>query len=168
VIQRLEIELRALAHLAQRDVVLLGLAVGRLGVREVRKGEEQLVAPDVELAQLGLELLELGLQPARALPQLGELRVAGLAGLGRLLDLRGELVLVRPDRVGSRVELAPALIDPEQLVELVGGAAPCQGRADRLRVAADLLQVERGSVPLVRGRGPRWSWWSSPRAPEPR
>jgi hypothetical protein len=147
VVERLEVEVRALPHLAQRDVVLLGVAVGCLGLRQVGKRDEQLLPPPVELVELRLELLELRLERARLLAQLGELRLVDLARLGGLLDLRGELVLLRSDRVDPRVERAPPLVRLDQLVELVGGAPPRQRRANRLGVATDLLQVERGSVP---------------------
>jgi hypothetical protein len=154
-VERLEVEVRALAHLAQRDVVFLGVAVRCLGLRQVGKRDEQLLPPPVELVELRLELLELRLERARLLAQLAELRIVDLARPGGLLDLRGELVLLGSDRVDPRVELTPALVRLDQLVELVGGAPPRQRRADRLGIATDLLQVERGPVPRARAR--RWS-----------
>ena len=166
VVEGLEIELRPLPDLTQGDVVLLGLAVGRIGLREVGEGDEELLPPPVELVQLGLELLELRLQRSRSLAGLRELRIARLAGAGRLFDLAGELVLVRPDRIDPRVELTAAFVDLQELVELIGGAPPRQRRADCLRVATDLLQVERGSVPRARAR--RRSWSSSAPEPAPR
>src|SRR5262245_14016027 len=106
VVERLEAELRALPDLAQGDVVLLGFAIGRLGLRHVRQRDEKVLASRAELLELGLELLELRLQRARALAELRELGVVDLAGLRRLLDLRRQPVLVRPERVGPGVELA--------------------------------------------------------------
>jgi hypothetical protein len=155
VIERLEVELGPLPDLPQGDVVLLGIPIRRVRVRQVGERDEDLFPALVELFELGLELLELGLQRAGALAELRELRLIDLPGPGRLLDLRGELVLVSPDRVDPRVELAPALVRLDQLVELAGGAPPRQRRADRLGIAPDLLQVERGPVPRARAR--RWS-----------
>jgi hypothetical protein len=166
-VQGLEVELRTLPHLAQGDVVLLGLAVGRVGVREVRQRDQKLLAALVELVELRLELLELGLERARLIAELGELGLPRLARLGGLLDLGRELVLLRPDRIGARVELASALVDRDQLIELRGRSAPRQGGADPIGIGADLLQVERGSVPLARGWARRSSW-SSGRARAPR
>jgi hypothetical protein len=74
------------------------------------------------------------------------LRRIGLARPSRLLDLGGELVLLGADRVDPRVELAPALIRRQELVQLLGGAPPLERRARRLGIAPDLLQVERGSA----------------------
>jgi hypothetical protein len=147
VVERLEAEIRAVSDLAQGDVVLLGLAVGRLRIWQVGQRDEQLLASRIELLELRLELLELRLEGTRALAQLCELGLVDLAGLGRLLDLSRELVLVGPDGVRPGVELASALIDRDQLVELFGRPAPRQRRADPVGVGADLLQVERGSVP---------------------
>jgi hypothetical protein len=62
VVERLEAELRPLPHLPQADVVLLGLAVRRLGLGDVRQGGEQLVALLAQVCQLRLEFLELGLE----------------------------------------------------------------------------------------------------------
>jgi hypothetical protein len=64
VVDRLEVEVRAVADLAQADVVLLGLAVGGVRLREIGKGGQQLVAALIQLRELRLELLELGLPPA--------------------------------------------------------------------------------------------------------
>jgi hypothetical protein len=127
VIERLEVELGPLPDLPQGDVVLLGLPIRRVRVRQVGERDEDLLTALVELVELGLELLELGLQRARALAELRELGLIDLAGLGRLLDLRGELVLVGPDRVDPGVELAPALIDAKQLVDLLGRVASREG-----------------------------------------
>ena len=64
VVERFEVEVGTLADLPQRDVVLLGLAVGGLGLRDVRQGGQQPVPALVELVQLWLELLERGLERA--------------------------------------------------------------------------------------------------------
>jgi hypothetical protein len=146
-VERLETELRRLPHLPERDVLLLGLAVGRLRLGDVRQRAEQLIARLTQLGQLRLELLELRLELARRLPRLLELRLVGLARFGGLLDLSRELVLLGADPVGPRDQLAAALIGGQQLVELLGRASPRQRRSDRLRIAADLLEVERGSAP---------------------
>ena len=150
-IERLEVEVRPFAHLPESDVVLIGLAVGHLRLGQVGEGDEELFPSPVELAELRLELLELGLQRGRLLTQLRELGLVDLSGPGRLLDLRGELVLLGPDRVDPRVQLAPALVDVEELVDLLARAPPGQRRSDPLRVGADLLQVERGSLPELYG-----------------
>jgi hypothetical protein len=157
VVEWLEVEVGALPDLSQGDVVLVCLAVGRLGLGEVGEQGEQLVPPLVELAELRLEPLELGLERARGLPGLLEARIVGLAGPRRLLDLPRELVLLGPDDVDPRVELAAALVDLDQLIELLRRPSPGQRRADGLRIGADLLEVERGPAPggLRRGEGRR-------------
>jgi hypothetical protein len=161
VVDRLEVEVRTVPNLAQRGVILLGLAVGGVRVRQVWQGGEQLVALLAELPQLRLELVSLGLERAGGLARLRELRLVRLARLGGLLDLRRELVLLGPDRVDARVELAPPLIDRKQLIELVRRAAPCQRGPRRLRIGADLLQVERGRLPRTTGRR-SWCWRAGP------
>jgi hypothetical protein len=162
VVERLEVEVGALADLAHGDVVLLGLAVGRLGLGEIGKHAEQLISPLVELAEPRLELLELGLERAGRLASLLEAGVVGLLGPRGLLDLRRQLVLLCPDLIDPRVELAAPLVDRDQLIELRRRPAPAERRADAVRVGADLLEVERGPAPtLVRGRA---GWWSSPAA----
>ena len=103
VIEGLEVELGPLPDLPQGDVVLLGIPIRRVRVRQVGERDEYLFPALVELFELGLELLELGLQRAGALAELRELQLIDLPRPGRLLDLRGELVLVGPDRVNSRV-----------------------------------------------------------------
>jgi len=148
VVDRLEVEFRALAHLAQDLGVLLGVSVGGLGIWQVGQCREELVALGVRLGELGLEPLELGLQRAGAVAQLLELRVVGLPALGRLLDLPGELVLLAADLVDPGVQCAAALVEPQQLVERVRGTTPGERGARRLGIAADLLQVKRGSAPV--------------------
>jgi hypothetical protein len=86
-VQRLEGQLRAVPHLSQGDVVLLGLPVGGFRVGEVREGSQQLVALLSQLGQLRLELLQLRLEGAGCLTRLRELRVVRLAGARSLLDL---------------------------------------------------------------------------------
>jgi hypothetical protein len=147
VIERVEVELRHLPHLPEGDVVLVGLAVRRLRLGDVRKGGEQLVPLLAQLPQLWLELLELRLELAGGVAKLLELRIVGVAALRGLLDLAGELVLLGANLVDPRVQLSAPLVGAEQLVELVGRAAPRQGLARRPGVAADLLEVERGSAP---------------------
>jgi hypothetical protein len=158
VVQRLEVELRAVPHLAQRDVVLLRLTVRGIRIGEVRQREQQLVALLAQLGELRLEFLELGFERAGCLTRLLELRVVRLAGARRLLDLARELVLLRPDRVDPGIQLTPSLIEAQELVELLGRASPGQRRARRLRIAADLLEVERGSAPREPLRARRSSW----------
>jgi hypothetical protein len=165
-VEGLESEVRMLPDLPQGDVVLLGVAVGRLRVGQVGKGDEELLSGLVELVQLRLQLLQLRFQDTRLLAQLGELRLVDLPRPCGLLDFRGEPVLLCPDRVDPRVELPPALIDAEQLIDLFGRPTPRQRRADSVRVGADLLQIERGSVPRATGR--RLSWSSSGPGPVPR
>src|SRR5207248_331233 len=121
--------------------------VRRLGLRNVRKRGEELVAGGIDLGKLRLELLELRFEGARCLPRGLDLRVVGPAGAGRLLDLARELVLFRADLVDPGVELAPSLVPAQELVELPGRSPPRQRGADRVGIAADLLQVERGRAP---------------------
>jgi hypothetical protein len=149
VVERLEVEVAGLADLAERDVVLLRLPLRGPGVGEVRQGGEQLVALGAQVCKLGLELLQLGFQGARPLPRLSELGLVDLPGPRGLLDLTGELVLLCPDRVDPGVELAPALVDADQLIELFCGAAPRQPRAEPIWIAPDLLEVERGALPRL-------------------
>jgi hypothetical protein len=151
VVEWLEAELRFVTDLSERDVVLLGLAVRGLRFRDVRQEGEQLVALLTQLGQLRLELLKLGLEGARCVAGLLELRIVGVAGAGGLLDLGRELVLLRADLVDARVQLAAAFVGGEKLVELLGRAASRQRRADGLGVAADLLEIERGSAPSCLG-----------------
>src|SRR3954447_23006933 len=68
----LEAELGPRAHLAERDVVVLGLAVRRLGLGDVGQRDEQLPAAFVELVEQRLELLELGLDRTGLFSQLGD------------------------------------------------------------------------------------------------
>ena len=125
-VEGLEAELGPLPDLAQGNVVLLRLAVRRSRIRKVRKRDEDFLPPRFELVELRLEPLELRLQPARPLPQLRELGLVDLSGLRRLFDLRRELVLVRPDRVGPRIQLAATPVDLEELIEPLCRPAPRQ------------------------------------------
>jgi hypothetical protein len=147
VVEGVEAELRHVPHFSKSDVLFLSLPVRSLGLGDVRQRGEQLVALLVELGQLRLEFLELGLERARRIAGLLELGVVGLARARGLLDLARELVLLGPDLVGARVQLTAALVGDQQLVELLGRASPRQRRSRRLGVAADLLEVERGSAP---------------------
>jgi hypothetical protein len=126
VVDGLEVELGRVPDLAKGDVVLIGLAVGDLGLGEIGERDQELLTPLVELGEPGLQLLELPFQRARLLPRLRELWVVDLAGPGRLLDLRRELVLLRSDRVDTGVELTAPLVDGDQLVELLAGAPSAQ------------------------------------------
>jgi hypothetical protein len=166
VVQGLEVELRALSYFAERDIVLVGLAVRGVRIGEVGQGGQQRVPLLVELIELWLELLQLGFELARGVAELLELRIVRLAGLRGLLDLARELVLIGADRVDAGVQLASPLVDSEQLIQLLRDPAPRQRRADGLRLAADLLEIERGSVPRARElpRTRRSSWG----APVPR
>ena len=60
VVADLEVEARALADLAQRHGVLVGLAVGGAGLGQVGERQRELVAGALDLAELGLEALDLG------------------------------------------------------------------------------------------------------------
>jgi hypothetical protein len=146
VIDRLEVELRPLADLAQGDVVLIRLAVRCIRIGNVREHRQQGIAALVEVRELGLQLLQLALQLGRGLPQLLELRIVGLPRPRGLLDLTGKFVLVRANRIDAGVEFAPPLVDFQDLVELLGGPAARQRRANGVRLAADLLEVERGPL----------------------
>jgi hypothetical protein len=150
VVDRLEVEIPGPTDLAQRDVVLLRLTVGRARVRQVGEGRKQLVAPLARLGELRLELPQLSLERGRGPARLLDLGIVGLAPAGGLLDLAGELVLLGPDRVDPGVELPPAPVGSDELVQLLGGATPGQPRARLVGIAADLLQVERGPAPALR------------------
>jgi hypothetical protein len=147
VVERLEVELRPVPDLSHGDAVLLRLPVRGISVGQVRQREQQLVALLPQLGKLRLQLLELGLERTGRLARGLDLRVVGLAGARRLLDLARELVLLGPDRVGSGVQLATPLVEGQELVELLGRTTPGQRRARRVGIAADLLEVERGSAP---------------------
>jgi hypothetical protein len=148
VVERLEVELRVVPHLPHRDVVLLGLPLRGIRVREIRQRGKQLVALLAELRELGLELLELGLERAGCLTRLLELRVIRLAGASGLLDLPRQLVLLGADLVDPCIQLAPTLVGGKELIQLLRGTPSAQCRADLLGVATDLLQIERGWLPL--------------------
>jgi hypothetical protein len=144
VVEGLEVEVGTIADLAEGDVVLLGLPVRRVRLRDVRERREELIAPLIELAELRLELLEFGLEPTRLLTGLRELGLVDLPGLCRLLDLTRELVLLGADLIDPGVELAAPPVDLDQLVQLLRRTPSAQRRADGVRIAADLLEVERG------------------------
>jgi hypothetical protein len=146
VVERLEAEVRPISDLPERDVVLLGLPVRSIGVGQVRQRGEELIALLTQLGKLRLQLLELGLEPGGGLAGLLELRIVGLAGAGRLLDLARQLVLLGADLVDARDQLAAAFVRGEDLVELLARPPPGQRGSSRLGIAADLLEVERGSA----------------------
>jgi hypothetical protein len=156
VIDGLEIEPGRITDLPEGDGVLLGDPVRGLRIGQIRERGESLVAPLLRLGELRLELLQLRLQRTRGLALLLELRIVGPAGARRLLDLARDQVLLGADPVDPADELAAVLVQREDLVQLLRGAPPSERRASRFGIAADLLQVERGSAPAL-GRG-RWPW----------
>ena len=146
----LEVELGPLADLAERDRVLLGLAVRRVGVGEVGKRREQLLARRLDLRELGLELLQLALTS----------RISAISGSASRPPAwprrsRRRRDSAAPAAPPPREELAAALVEAEELVELVGGARAAQRRARRLGVVADAPQVEHAPAlypPIFAGR----------------
>src|SRR6266511_2792333 len=138
VVAWLEVEARALPDLAQRHGVVFRLALGRLGVGEVRQRGGQLVPGCLYLRQLGLELLQ-----ARAyLAHLGDQRLGVVARPLRRGDLIRGAVLPRPALLHLRQELAAALIEPQELVQGIRGTSPCKRRPGALRILADAPEIE--------------------------
>jgi hypothetical protein len=109
VVAGLERELGDLADAAQLDGVVLGLAVRDVRVRRVRDAVPPVAALLLRLGELGVELLQLGLEPARLL----DLRLALRAT---------EPLLLRPHLLLPRRHLAPARVGGQQLVEILGAA----------------------------------------------
>ena len=131
-VARLEIERGALADLAQDLGVLLRVAFGRRGVREVGKGRQELVDLGVDGGQLLLESLDLVPQGAR----LGRVTPAPLSLPAQFLD---------PGQQGTAT-----LVKLEQLVDPSGRPAAGERGLDALRIASDQLEVERGPAPRCR------------------
>jgi hypothetical protein len=125
VVSRLERERRRLADSSHLDCVVLADAVGNRWIRRVRHPVEQLLPALGGLFMFGLDALELSLQSTKLL-ELFRRRLALRLGL-------------RTQLARLRLELAPALVRGQQLVELL----------DRP------LTRERGAEPL--GVGPRGS-----------
>ena len=127
-IARLEVEARRLADDPHDDGVLLLVAVGRVLGRGVRHAIVQILEPLRRLGQLGLERLQLGLERG----QLGELLRSRLA-----FQLRA-----RPQLIDALLELAPADIGGEQLVEDLGRALARECRPVAVGVVAGCAQVD--------------------------
>ena len=131
--EQLEVVAAGLARLA--DLAHHLVLVGRRRVGRVRHARERGLQLLLDVADLGLELLHLGGDAAHLLDR-GR-RVAARAL--RLGDLVVRRVLRRAQLLEPREHLAPALVELQELVEHVRGAAARERGADRLRVAPDLL-----------------------------
>ena len=144
VVADLELELGALADLPQDHGVVLGRPFRSLWRRKVGKLGHELVALRLDLGQLGLELLHLGAH----LAHLGDQRLGVLPGALRRRDLVGGPVLPGAPLLDLGKQLTAALVEAQQLVEGLGGAAPRQRGPGRLGVLADAPKVEH-----------QWSTW---------
>ena len=144
-VARLEVELGPLADLADDDRVLLGHPFRRVGVGEVGERQRQ-------LAELGVDLLQLlfaGLDPLLQARD-GRHQLLGLglfAGLFAFADLLGERLALGLGVLDLGQQLAPAGVEGEQLVDLLGRAAPRQRRFEPLGLGADRFQVQHGEAP---------------------
>src|SRR5581483_5882408 len=120
-----------LADAAQLDGVVLGLAVGHVGIGRIRHAVPPVPALPLSLGELRVERLQLRLEAAR------------------LLDLGGavrppEPLLLRADLLLPRRRLAPAGIRGEQLVELVRAALAAQRGPEHVGVVACRAEVDHG------------------------
>ena len=131
-VARLEAERRRLTDPPELDRVVLGQPVRNRRVGRVRDAVQQLLPPLRRLLVLGLDLLELRLQ----LLQLLEL-------LGRRLALRLRL---RPEVARLRLELSPARVGLEQLVEGPGGSLAGEGGAVTLGIGPRGSEVDQPFV----------------------
>ena len=147
VVAGLEVELGALADLAEHDRVLLGHPFRRIGVGQVRQCDGDPAELRLDLLQLLLAGLDPLLQPLHGRHQLRRVP----PGLLLLADLLRERLALGLGGLDLGQELAAADVEPEQLVDLRGGATPGQGRLDPLGVGANQLQVEHGAPALGRG-----------------
>ena len=134
----LEVELGLLSDLTKSDRVLLGLAVGRLGIGQIRQGGRELVALGLDARELRLAFLE----DAAQLTHLGD-QLVGVPALAlQLRDLIRDAVAACATLLQPREELAPALVQTQQLVERVGGPSSAKRGARRLGILADAPEVE--------------------------
>ena len=98
-----------LADLAERDGVLVRLALGRVRVRKIGQRRRELVPRFLHPRQLGLLLL----QPPAELAHLGDRLVGVLALALELGDLIGDAVAARPSLLDLRQDLPAALVQAQ-------------------------------------------------------
>ena len=156
VVAGLEVELGALADLADDDRVLLGHPFRRVGSGRLRQRRGNPVRSALTFSSSALADLDRLLQglPTRAIHR--SARRPRPAVWRRRSASRAVVALgLGAPRIGQ--QLAPAGVEGEQLVDLHGGAAARQSRLDPLGVGADQLQVEHGTLgqgeSLARGAG---------------
>ena len=150
VVADLELELRALADLPQDHGVVLRGPVRSLRLGKVGKLGQELVALRLDLGQLGLELLHLGAH----LAHLGDQGLGVLPGALRRRDLIRGAVLPGAPLLDLGKQLPAALVEAQQLVEGLGGAATRQRGPGGLGILADAPKVEH-----------QWRTWARARSP---
>jgi hypothetical protein len=139
VVADVEAELGALADLAQDDRVVVRIAVGGLGVGRVGDADGEVIAVGDDRLELALELLD----PSRDLAHPRD-RLLGVGSLPlRGPDRVGRLVALGPQALDLRQQLAPAGVEIEQPVQVLGGSDPLQGGPGGRRVLADAAQIEQ-------------------------
>ena len=114
-VARLEVERRPLADLAQHLGVLLGLALGRRRIGQVRKRRQQRVDLFLDLGQLLLERLDL----RRQLAHRGDLSPtrSSPARFASAICSETRFCSARRSSICGQ-QLAPPLVEREQLVDL--------------------------------------------------
>ncbi len=138
---------------ADDHVVGVGLAVGRVGMDQVREAEEQLAQRlghvVVLLAEAPLVLTE---RPALGLLDLGG---RDIAVASQLADLLRQLVDAGSRRIAAHGELAQLVVEGGRPVELLQEArvtTTSRRRAHRGRVGAQQADVDHESMTLPGGR----------------
>ena len=142
VVADLEVELRPLADLTKRYGVVLGVAIGRVGVRQVRQGRGELVPLGLHAGELRLALLE----GAAELPHLDDRLIRVLALALQLCDLLRDSIAARAALLQLGEKLPAPPVQLQKLVEGVGGPAAAQSGARRLGVLADAPEVEHRPI----------------------
>ena len=148
-VANVEVELTRLADLAQGDGIVLP-TLWRLRIGKVGKRHGELVATPLDLAELGLHLLELSRDRLHLLDHRGGV-AAGALGGG---DLIGGLVLAGAASLDLGQQLAAAGVEGQQLVEGLGGAAARERGAGRARVLADRPQIQHDGMTVATSRMP--------------
>ena len=158
VILGLEVEGRRLLVVApDLDGVLVGQAVGSAGIRKVRRRRQQQCERRLGVAQLRLQLLQLGTDVRDLFDQPLLLVALGAADrLRRLVLLRAKLL----DLLGQP---SAGLVGGQQLVDALGKASAREAGAESFGVLPDLLDVEHAVVTPLRDRIPPRTLW--PRRP---
>ena len=128
-----------LADLAEDDRVLVGVAVGRVGIRRVRDRRGEPLAVGLDRLELALELLDPGRDLAHPGDRIGGVVALALGGADRV---RG-LVALGAQALDLGQQFAAAGVELEQAVEVLVGADAGERGADRRRILADAPQVEQ-------------------------